>query len=384
MTATTRTAELPTVSRAAVLTKPGQPLDIVDVPVPTTFEPRSLLVRTTAATVCATDVHLWEGSVRTKADNSNLPYILGHEMTGRVEHIAPGAELDSVGQPLQVGDRIVWTHGFCGSCHNCVIAHEPTLCSNRRGYMADPWTAYPHLTGGFSEFGYVFPTSGRIKVPDVVSDVAASAASCACRTVMHAFARLGPVEGRTVVIQGSGPVGLFALARAAMLHPAQLIVIGGPADRLKLAERWGATAVIDVQHAPAPADRLAQVRELTGGRGADVVVEASGARTAFTEGMAMLAAAGRYLVVGSISPNPQEFDASTIIHKQATILGSLSGSVEDYYHALQFMAAHASRFAWDDMISSHVPLDEINTALHGMRDLTEIKPAIDFSKKAPR
>jgi D-arabinose 1-dehydrogenase-like Zn-dependent alcohol dehydrogenase len=96
------------------------------------------------------------------------------------------------------------TNGFCGRCRQCVVEHEPTLCTDRRGDMTEPYTNYPHLTGAFSEYGYVFPTSGRIRVPDAISDVAASASSCALRTVMHAFARLGDVEGRAVGIQAAG------------------------------------------------------------------------------------------------------------------------------------------------------------------------------------
>jgi threonine dehydrogenase-like Zn-dependent dehydrogenase len=370
---------VPDVCQAAVLVEPGQPLQIRPVVVPAELEPRAVLVATTVATVCATDVHLWEGSVRSRADNSNLPYILGHEMTGRVVRLARGAEYDSVGQRLAIGDRIVWTHGFCGSCYNCTIAHEPTLCTNRRGYMAEPYTRYPHLTGGFAEYGYVFPTSGRLKVPDSISDAAASASSCALRTMMHAFARAGDVEGRTVVIQGAGPLGLFALARTVTLNPSAVIVIGGPASRLDLAKRWGASDLVDVRAYATPEARADRIRELTGGRGADLVFEVSGAPTAFGEGVAMLALAGRYLVVGSISSNPREFDASQIVHKQASVIGSLSGSVEDYYHALRFMDAHAGRFGWDDMISARMRLDRINDAIAAMRDYREIKPAIDFA-----
>lgn len=372
------TEKIPATCRAAALVTPGDPLELVELPIPTDVEPGALIVRSTVATVCATDVHLWEGTVRSKADNSNLPYILGHEMTGRVAYIPPGAERDSVGEPLTVGDRIVWTHGFCGSCYQCAVAHEPTLCTNRRGYMATSYTEYPYLTGGFSEYGYVFPTSGRLKVPDGISDAAASASSCALRTVMHAFARLGDIEGKRVVIQGSGPLGLFALARTVTKGAESVLVIGGPADRLALAGRWGADSVLDVTKITAAAARVEAVREWTGGRGAEVVIEVSGAPSAFAEGVGMLGPSGRMLLVGGVSPSLREFDASQIIHKQATIIGSLSGSVEDYYRALRFMAAHSGRFGWDEMITTRFRLDDINLAIEGMHALREIKPAIEF------
>ena len=107
-------ADIPTSCRAALLTGHGQPLEIAEVPIPQELEPGALLVRNTAATICASDVHLWEGDSGSSSDR--FPRILGHEMTGRVARISEGAEHDSLGEPLHVGDRIIWTHGFCGQC----------------------------------------------------------------------------------------------------------------------------------------------------------------------------------------------------------------------------------------------------------------------------
>ena len=159
-------ADIPTSCRAALLTGHQQPMEIAEVPIPQELEPGALLVRNTAATICASDVHLWEGESGSSSDR--FPRILGHEMTGRVVRISEGAEHDSLGEPLRVGDRIIWTHGFCGQCVYCVIEHEQTLCEHRRGYMQGLATEYPHLTGGFAEYGYVYPSSGRVKVPDIV------------------------------------------------------------------------------------------------------------------------------------------------------------------------------------------------------------------------
>jgi L-iditol 2-dehydrogenase len=365
--------------RAAVLVEPGRPVEIREIPLPTVLEPGAVLVRTLATTVCATDVHMCDGSWQSRPGNANLPGVVGHEMVGEVVAFGDGPARDSVGQDLAVGDRVVWTHGFCGRCRQCVVEHEPTLCTDRRGYMTEPYTSYPHLTGAFSEYGYVFPTSGRIRVPDAISDVAASASSCALRTVMHAFGRLGDVEGRTVGIQGSGPLGLFAVARATAAGADAVISIGAPDERLELARRWGATATVDVRSATTAASRIDQVRELTGGAGVDVLIEVSGARGVFAEGIEMLAPGGRYAVVGTISPDPQSVDASRLVHRQLTVLGSLSGSAEDYFAALRFMAAYADRFDWDAMISSRHRLEDVNKALELMASQRAIKPAIEYA-----
>jgi threonine dehydrogenase-like Zn-dependent dehydrogenase len=368
----------PTTCKAAALTAYGEPLEIVDVQVPQELEPGSLLVKTLSATVCATDVHLWGAKVASKDAGSNLPLILGHEMAGEVVAFGDGPERDTVGQDLKVGDRIIWTHGFCGQCYNCRIRHEPALCSHRRGYMATTYTQYPYLTGGFSEYGYVFPTSGRVRIPDEIDSDVASAASCALRTVMHGFRRLGEVEDAVVVVQGSGPLGLFAAARAVEAGAREVIVIGGPAQRLDLAKRWGASQVIDVTQVRAE-ERAAAVMDYTKGLGADVVIEMSGAPTAFDEGMSIIRSGGRYLLIGQIGAHPTTLSASTIVLKQLSLIGSLSGSVEDYYHALQFMVRNKDRFSWKDMISTTFDLADINDAFAGMKDLSEIKPAVRFA-----
>ena len=132
-----------------------------------------------------------------------------------------------------------------------------------------------------------------MRVPDDVPDEVASAASCALRTVIHGLDRLGPLDDRhRVVTQGSGPLGLFSLARVVTSGPANPIVIGGPARRLELARQWGAAHTLDIDEAPDPAARHAQVMEWTDGPGADVVIEVSGAKSAFPEGFAMLRPAG--------------------------------------------------------------------------------------------
>jgi threonine dehydrogenase-like Zn-dependent dehydrogenase len=215
-------------------------------------------------------------------------------------------------------------------------------------------------------------------VPDEVDDAIASASSCALRTVVQGFDRVGAIDQReTIVIQGSGPLGLFATARAVRSGAAKVIVIGGPERRLALAEQWGASVVIDVASTSAE-ERLALVRDATGGRGADIVFEVSGATGAFGEGMDMVRSGGRYLVIGHTS-ELVPFNPGQIMAKHVTIIGSRSANIEHYYRGLQFLATNAGRFRWSDMISSHHDLSGINEAMDGMRSWQEIKPAIDFA-----
>ncbi|MDB5842140.1 MAG: alcohol dehydrogenase [Herminiimonas sp.] len=364
---------LPTVSRAAVLRKFNQPLSVEEVPVPQVIEPGAVLVRIEACSICGTDVHMADGELSL---NVNLPVIIGHEMAGRVIAVGSGVERDSVGAPLRIGDRITYTNTSCGTCYFCTTARASTLCVNRRSYGYENVEQFPHLLGGFTEYGYVLPDAGRVRVPDSVSSELASLSSCALRTVMHAMSQLGAIEPTdVVVIQGAGPLGLFTAANARVRGARKVIVIGGPASRLELAEQFGAHECI-LLDTTSPAERLERVHALTGGRGADIVIEVSGANAAFNEGIQLVRRGGRYLMAGILGEGKVEFQPALIVKKNITVLGSFSADARSYSLALEFMAAQQHNFAFEKMITGRYKLDDVNLALKRMKNLEETKPMI--------
>src|SRR5690606_10084887 len=126
------------------------------------------------------------------------------------------------------------------------VANQPNLCANRKSYGTN-CESHPYLVGGFSEYCYVYPSSHKIKVPANVKPEWASAGSCALRTIVGGYERLGSIEPwQTVVSQGSGPVGLFATALAKAAGANRIIVVGAPDARLDLAREWGATDIVSV------------------------------------------------------------------------------------------------------------------------------------------
>ncbi len=127
-------SDMPKTSRAACVVAYKEPLEICDVPIPDEIEPGAILVQTEVASICGSDVHLWQGELGI-ASRIPLPVILGHEMMGRVVCTGPGVTTDTAGQPLQEGDCIVWTHASCGDCYMCTVTHQPTLCPHRRMYV---------------------------------------------------------------------------------------------------------------------------------------------------------------------------------------------------------------------------------------------------------
>ena len=366
--------ETPTKSLAAVVTGFNEPLQVRELPVPE-LAPGSVLVKIELATVCGSDVHLWDGSRSQLA--IKFPMIPGHEMTGRVVAFGDGPHIDSAGTTLDIGDRLIWTIASCGSCFNCTVLELPNLCRSRETNVNVGAENPPYLLGGFSEYAYVLPKSKRFRVPDGVKSEWASAASCALRSVVRGFERLGRSEPwETIVIQGAGPLGLFATAYAQHSGAGRIIVIGGPADRLALARDWGATETVAISDYPDAEGRIAAVRQLTGGDGAEIVMEFSGAGSAFAEGVEMVRPGGRYVVSGQVVPHPVPVAASRITTGHLTILGAYSGGGSHYWRALQFLDLTRDKYDFDRLISGRFHLDQATDALKGMQSYTEIKPVI--------
>lgn len=367
--------EVPTTARAAVVETYSEPLRLIDLPVPE-LEPGALLVRMDTASVCGSDVHFWRGNFGASFP-LELPAVPGHEGVGRIVAFGAGEHVDSVGDPLEVGDRVVWAHAPCGRCYVCSVQRTAEMCPNL-------WVGYlrsckepPYIGGTFGEYAYVIPRAPRVRVPDAVPSSWASAASCALRSVVHAFGKLGPLDStHTVVVQGSGAVGLFATAMAAVHHPRRLVVIGDPPPRLEIARDWGADVTISVADHPEPADRLAAVRDAVGADGVDVVMDMAGAPGAVAEGVELLARNGRYLVIGTTGGDPQLIRVHLIVTRALQVIGSLSAHIGDYYDALQFMDRHRDRFDWDRMFGRTYALEDLTDALEAVRSGAEIKPLI--------
>jgi D-arabinose 1-dehydrogenase-like Zn-dependent alcohol dehydrogenase len=366
---------LPKTCRAAVVSDFGVPVEIQDLPMPEQLEPGALLVRVDVATVCGSDLHLIDGSIRGTM-SVELPVVLGHEMTGTIVEMGPGTDRDSIGTPLAAGDRLVWTHESCGSCYECSVLEEPRLCRRRRSYEYTRCTDFPYLVGAFAEYCYVFPRSERLRVPDEVKPEWASAASCALRTVMHVFDRLGAISpGQVVAIQGTGPLGLFAVAVACARDAREVIAIGAPEQRLRLAREWGATATVSVADLDAD-ERVEAVLALTGGDGADVVLELSGASGAFGEGLRMARTGARYVVAGPVGSDQEPVQPSLVARKQLDIRGAWAARIADYWHALEFMRQQRERIDFDAMLGNTYPLDAVNDALTSARSGVEGKAVI--------
>jgi threonine dehydrogenase-like Zn-dependent dehydrogenase len=360
-------------SRAAVLAKFDEPLQLTEFPLPSTLEPGAALVRVTLAGVCGTDVHLWHGQLPL-----SLPIILGHETVGVVDQIGPGGTTDWTGRPVTPGQRITWSSSIaCGACFYCKTTKQPTRCLKRKAYgISYVCTEPPHLLGGYADYIYLRPGTSIFALPDSLPTEAVVGAGCALATSIHGLERLSPEWQDTVVIQGTGPVGLACLALARDRGAGKIIMIGGPAHRIEIAKRFGADLCIDVAQTK-PADRKKIVMDLTDGFGADTVLECVGIPQAVDEGLELCRDGARFLVLGHYGDaGTIPFNPHVVTRKQLVLAGSWGFEPRHTYAGLKFLMRNRERFPFESLIGKPFTLDRANEALQATAQWQTGKSAI--------
>ena len=216
-----------------------------------------------------------------------------------------------------------------------------------------------------------------VPLPEGLSAEEFLGGGCGLPTGFHAVERAGIAMGDTVVVQGSGPVGLNAAIFAQLSGALRVFVVGAPKERLDAARRLGVEDTLDITVRD-PAARAAWVRDRTAGRGADVVIEASGNPAAVPEGLEMLRDGGRYVVVGQYTDSG---DATLNPHRHinrrhATILGCWGYEFSHLHRSLAMMAKHTARFRWRELITREYPLEKAAEALADMEKLSVVKALI--------
>ncbi len=354
--------------RAAVMPAPGEPLEVRGFAAPE-LEPGAVLLRTLASEVCGTDVHLWHGRL------SGVPYPLipGHISVGAVEATG-GKVLDIEGNAITLGDVVTFLDvvGTCYNCWYCLVAKETTRCPHRRVYGIT-LGADDGLLGGWSERIYLRPGVKIVRLLPDVSPELWIAGGCGLPTALHAVDRAGIRLGDRVVIQGAGPVGLSACALAVTSGAHWVGVVDAVPHRLEAARRMGADALI-----PLDADTANAVRRATGGRGADVVIEASGSPAAVPQGCRLARDGGRYVVVGQYTDNgTAEINPHLDINrKHLEVRGCWGVDLSHLWRAMAALSRWGDRFPWTALISRRYGLDEAGDALAAVESRTVVKALI--------
>src|SRR5215831_9882647 len=247
--------------RVAVIPKPNSQVEVREVAEPE-LEPNSALLAVEFSEVCGTDVYLQQGRLQ------GVPYPLvpGHVSVGRLSKIR-GQIFDIEGRAFREGDRVTFldVHRTCNACWYCLVAKASTRCPQRKVYGIT-YGLDDGLCGGWADQLYLKPNTRVVRL-DADSETFMTG-GCALPTALHAVERGDIAIGDTVLVLGSGPVGINAIALALMRGALKVLCIGAPDHRLDAASESGATDVLNFE-AHDEAARLGWVLERTSGRGAD-------------------------------------------------------------------------------------------------------------------
>lgn len=348
-------------SRAAVLERFREPVVIREFDVPTP-EAGGLVVACRYGGICGTDLHLQQGHLAIPT-----PLVLGHEGLGVVHELGPGTVRGANGATLSPGDTVMWASSIaCGQCVPCRLHREPTLCERRQTYGVNRSTLEePALSGAWADYIYLRPGTTVVKVPDGIDHLAAMSLACAGPTMVHALYERRPVRlGEVVVVQGSGPVGLAAAALAQLAGASCVILVGGPENRLHLAAQAGiGDEHINLVEASDTEQALAQVRERTGGRGADLVIECTGVPAAIAQGLSLVRRGGSYLIIGQYTDaGDTTFNPHQIVYRQVDMVGSWAFTGAHVVEYVKLLPALVGRFDLRSLVTSY-PLEKCAEAM---------------------
>jgi threonine dehydrogenase-like Zn-dependent dehydrogenase len=361
--------------KAVVIHGANQPLRIEEFPTPR-LEPGAALLRTLYSEVCGTDVHLHHGKL-----DVPFPIIPGHVSVGIIE--ASGGQLrDIEGKTIKEGDTVTFldVHETCNNCWFCLVARQPTKCPKRKVYGIS-YSANDGLLGGWSEAIWMKPGVKMIKLPTNRTPETFIGGGCGLVTALHAVDMAELKLDESVVVLGAGPVGQSCVAFASMSGTRAVIAVGAPQSRLDFALRMGATATLGLDLLAA--ERIESVRSLTGGRGADVVIEASGAPEAVTQALDMVRDGGRVVICGHYTDNGAvEIHPHWQINRKHIDIKGCWGSRYDHFHrAVSLAAKYGDQKPWREMVSGRFDLEHAADALKAVEDRTAIKALITPNPK---
>ena len=357
-------------AKAAVFMGAGKPFEIREYPLTKPAEGMAA-VKLTASGICGTDLHFMHGNLGT-----SVPVILGHEFIGCVEAIND-ADADEYG--IHEGDTVIID--IACPCGECLLCHDgdDANCVHLGVTNGGHPDIAPHFHGGFGEYNYA-PVKNLVKVPSDLDAVTTAVFACAGPTTLHAVS-LGEKAGNdfskaeTVVIQGLGPVGMFAVAYFASLGIKNIVSVAGRTNpqREKLAKALGATVCYTLDNVNA--DQIKEkIMEMSNGLGADVVFEGSGAHLAVPQGIDWLRNRGVYLIPGQYSSQGKvEISPERITFAALQLIGSSQYSLCDVARYIDFLETHPDIMPKIRAVASTYSVSDINKAFDDLENGKAVK-----------
>jgi L-iditol 2-dehydrogenase len=346
---------VPTRMKAWVLGDPDQ-LHLRDKPVPVPAR-AEVLVRIDAVAICATDLEIIHSGSPAKILGGlpfNRNFTPGHEYMGTVVALGPGVD------EFDIGERVsVEIHAGCGQCKRCRQGMY-TSCLNYgepdKGHRANGFTT----DGGFAEYA-INHINTLARVPDSMSDAEATLVVTA-GTSMYGLTELGGlVAGESVVVIGPGPIGLLAVAVAKALGASPVVLTGTRDARLAIGKQLGADRVINVANENA----VEIVKGLTGGIGADYVIECAGTQATVNEAIHMTNRGGK-ICLAAFPHDPVTMDLAHVVKNNIYVYGIRGEGRSATRRAMALMAG--KRFDATKIHTHTFALADLPTALRYARD----------------
>ncbi len=343
---------IPDEMRAAVYLGPEQ-IAICQVPVPS-LQPGTLLVRVRAAVTCGTDVKTY----RRGHPKFPPPFVFGHEFGGDV--VAVGEDVKGFKEGMRVTANVF---AECGECYYCQHG-QGNLCENLE-----------YNFGAFAEYMLIPASIVRKTTFEIPAHISYSEAALLEPLVTvvrgHRVIDIQPEE--TVVILGAGgSVGLMHQQMGLRAGAGRVIAVGHSNIRLSVAAQMGADPVLNAKEI----DALSAVRDLTGGRGADVVIECAGTKSAWISAVEMVRRGGRVLWFGGLPGGTSvEIDAARVHYGAINLYNTHGGTARDAHEAFQLIIR--GDVDVKPLLSEKMPLEHVETALKKMSAGDVIKVVIN-------
>ena len=306
-----------------------------------------VLLKVNVTSICGTDVKVLHRKLLGQPDG---PFIMGHEYAGTVAALGPGVD------EFKVGDRVaVEVHKGCERCENCIKGWY-TSCLNygnlAKGHRAKGLTC----DGGFAEYA-VNHVNTLYKLPDNLTFEQACMVTTAASPLWAIDLMGGYLAGETVLVQGPGPIGLLAVQLCKALGAERVILSGTRPERLEIGQRLGADFLVNVRQ-----ESLARrVADITGGKGADSVLECAGGPTSMQEALESVKRGGRIGVVAWYA-GPVEMDMNLAVRSNVRIYAARGEGGMNSGRSLALMSA--GKLDADAIITHRFALDAVHEAFH--------------------